>query len=160
MRNVSIHCRASSRRSGPGVHTRTLPTFSVVSSRVSSRTCTCSRTVGRAIPKGRASSLIDVGPVETSCRMLRRVGSASAPNVWSSDTYLGTWLTIRNDVGPSQRTCEAVTAVCGLQPAAFGIQKVGRGRTVSRVPFSPIQAGLFEYGATSNDTQRHDAVGY
>jgi hypothetical protein len=32
--------------------------------------------------------------------MLRRVGSASAPNVWSSDTYLGTWLTIRNDVEP------------------------------------------------------------
>ena len=37
---------------------------------------------------------------------------------------------------------------------------VGRERRVSRVRFSPIQTGLFEYRTTSNDTLRHDAVGY
>lgn len=37
---------------------------------------------------------------------------------------------------------------------------VGRGRRVSRVRISPIQTGPLEYGTTSNDTERHDAVGY
>jgi hypothetical protein len=37
--------------------------------------------------------------------MLRRVGSASAPNVRSSDTYLGMWLTICNDIEPVNSAC-------------------------------------------------------
>ena len=37
--------------------------------------------------------------------MLRRVGSASAPNVRSSDTYLGMWLTIRGDIEPVNSAC-------------------------------------------------------
>src|SRR4029077_19410289 len=115
MRNVSIHCLASSRRSGPSLHSRTLPTFFVVSSRVSSRMRTCSRTVGRAIPMGCASSLIDAGPLETSCRMLRRVGSASAPNVPLRDAYLGIWLTIC-ERGRAEHFVGSDPAVAGSQP--------------------------------------------
>ena len=36
---------------------------------------------------------------------------------------------------------------------------MGRARRVSRVRISPIQTGPFKYGTTSNDTQRHEAVG-
>jgi hypothetical protein len=39
-------------------------------------------------------------------------------------------------------------------------QVVGRERSVSRVRFSPIQTGRFEYRTTPNDTARPDAVGY
>jgi len=55
---------------------------------------------------------------------------------------------------------EAETAICRPQLAVSGIQKVGRGRRVSRVRFSPIRISSFEHGATYNDTPRHDAAGY
>jgi hypothetical protein len=51
--------------------------------------------------------VIDVGSVETSCRMLRRVGSASAPNVRSSEAYLGIWLTIRERLETLNSECRA-----------------------------------------------------
>jgi hypothetical protein len=37
------------------------------------------------MPIGRANSLIEVGPLDKRLRMSRRVGSASAENVRSSD---------------------------------------------------------------------------
>ena len=61
MRNVSIHCRASSRRSGPSVHSRTCrpsPSSAVASPQG------CARVPGpwgKGDPEGRASSLIDAG---------------------------------------------------------------------------------------------------
>ena len=52
------------------------------------------------------------------------------------------------------------TASRGPQHVALGIQKVGRGRTVSRVLFSPSQIRYSEYGTAPSDTERHDVVGY
>ena len=52
------------------------------------------------------------------------------------------------------------TASCGPQNVALGIQKVGRGRTVSRVLYWCDRPSHSEYGTTPNDTQRLRAAAY
>ncbi len=64
---------------------RTRPSFSTLASPARCRTRTCLDTAGSDMSNRDASSLIDRSPVARRERMSRRVGSARAEKVSSSD---------------------------------------------------------------------------
>src|SRR5262245_1332394 len=83
------------------------PTFSASMRSASCRTLKCADIVGFETSKWSASSPADNGPVRSSCRTRRRVGSASALNTRFTSRYLANYRNVcqvhRSSARPSAR---------------------------------------------------------
>src|SRR5690606_2467786 len=85
---AAIQAASSSRRRGPRLQTRVLPTFRVLTSPTDSRTATCFFVPVSVMPACSASCPMVASPLRRRSRMPSRLGSDSAANVsWTGGRY-------------------------------------------------------------------------